>query len=153
VHILFEPAEDGSSIEQNEDDIPVEYIEAFKDAPGARHPFTRYTMHQPLAQDHMAWETAGPIYDRTEERLAASDRGIVMFRDMLKREIEKVGKGMDPLGVFRDDHPMIDTKLTEALASGQYGDPAARKIWQIKDEDRRRIIGDPRRAEIRQDLA
>ena len=137
VHIKFEPTEDGSLIEE-EEDPPVEYYEAFKNPPNGQHPFARYTRHIPLAQDHMAWETAGPIWDRTQERLATSDRGIVMFREILKREIDKVQKGLDPIGVFRGDQPVIDTKLSEALASGQYGD--RRRIWQIKNEDRRNLI-------------
>lgn len=53
-------------------------------------------------QDAMAWETAGPIFDRTREHLGASDAGIVMFRQMLAREIEKVERGEDPMGLVRD---------------------------------------------------
>lgn len=69
------------------------------------------------AQDHMAWETQGPIADRTRERLTTSDRGIVMLREMMKREIERVQKGLDPKGVIRDasENTMIDTKLGESL--------------------------------------
>jgi 5,5'-dehydrodivanillate O-demethylase len=65
------------------------------------------------AQDFMAWKTQGPILDRTRERLAGSDRGIVMYRDMLRREIKKVEQGLDPMNVFRDpNHAIIDTKLS-----------------------------------------
>jgi hypothetical protein len=58
-----------------------------------------------------------------------------MFREMLEREIEKVQKGLEPIGVYRGDRPMIDTKLEEALGAGQYGD--RRRIWTLKNEDRR----------------
>jgi 5,5'-dehydrodivanillate O-demethylase len=54
------------------------------------------------AQDIMAWTTQGPIADRTREKLGASDRGIVLYRKMLKREIEKVERGEDPIGLVRD---------------------------------------------------
>jgi 5,5'-dehydrodivanillate O-demethylase len=68
------------------------------------------------AQDFMAWKTQGPILDRTRERLAGSDRGIVMYRDMLRREIKKVEQGLDPMNVFRDpNHAIIDTKLDQSL--------------------------------------
>jgi 5,5'-dehydrodivanillate O-demethylase len=69
------------------------------------------------AQDHMAWETQGAIADRTDERLGTADRGIVMLRDMLLREIAKVERGQDPLGVVRDGakNEMLDTKLAESL--------------------------------------
>lgn len=139
VHLLFQPMEDCSFAEQEEEDVPVEYFEPFKDPPNACHPYARYTMHVPLAQDYMAWETAGPVWDRTRERLATSDHGIVMFREVLKREIDKVKRGLEPMGVFREDHPVIDTKLSKALALGRYGDGAARRFWTITGEDRRKL--------------
>jgi len=48
-----------------------------------------------------------PSYDATltlhsEERLAASDRGVVMFRRLLRQQIEAVQAGRDPLGVAFD---------------------------------------------------
>ncbi len=54
------------------------------------------------AQDIMAWVTQGPIADRTSENLGASDRGVVEFRRMLLRELDKVERGEDPIGVLRD---------------------------------------------------
>jgi len=104
----------------DEEDPLVEYLPPYKDPPDALHPFTKYDFYsakgQPLVQDCVMWETQGPIADRTQERLATSDRGIVMLREMLKAEIEKVQKGLDPLGVIRDrDHPMIDTNLTRSV--------------------------------------
>ena len=64
----------------------------------------------------MAWETQGPIADRTLERLATSDRGIVMLRDMVRREIEKVQMGLDPMDVFRDPaHEIVDTNLQQSI--------------------------------------
>jgi 5,5'-dehydrodivanillate O-demethylase len=54
------------------------------------------------AQDSMAWETQGPITDRTQEHLGAADRGIVMLRRLLKEQIDLVAKGGEPMGVVRD---------------------------------------------------
>jgi hypothetical protein len=46
------------------------------------------------------------------ERLATSDEGIVMLRELMFREIEKVRQGLDPMGVMRDpNHPIVDTNL------------------------------------------
>ena len=53
-------------------------------------------------QDIMVWITQGVIADREQERLGASDKGIVQYRQMLKREIEKLEQGIDPIGVIRD---------------------------------------------------
>jgi 5,5'-dehydrodivanillate O-demethylase len=118
--VRFDPTEDGSIVEEQEDP-PVEYVKPYKNPPDAIHPFTRFRMDEVQAQDHMAWETQGPLADRSRERLATADRGIVMLREMMRREIDKVQRGLDPLGVIRDpDHAMIDTKLTESLNGPEY---------------------------------
>jgi 5,5'-dehydrodivanillate O-demethylase len=54
------------------------------------------------AQDVMAWVTQGPIAKRELEKLGTTDRGVIMFRKMLEREIERVAAGSDPMGVLRD---------------------------------------------------
>jgi 5,5'-dehydrodivanillate O-demethylase len=66
----------------------------------------------------MAWETQGPICDRTQERLASSDRGVILLRAVMFREMKKVQQGQDPLGVIRDpaNNPFIDTHLMESIA-------------------------------------
>ncbi|MPZ15149.1 MAG: Rieske 2Fe-2S domain-containing protein [Chloroflexi bacterium] len=122
VHFLPVRDRDGYDDENPE----VIYVQPFKEPVAALHPFTMFNLNSVLPQDHMAWETQGPIADRTVERLATSDRGIVLFRNVLKREIVKVQQGLDPLAVVRDpDHAMIDTFLTESLQEGWY-DPSGR---------------------------
>jgi 5,5'-dehydrodivanillate O-demethylase oxygenase subunit len=53
-------------------------------------------------QDMMVWCTQGPIADRTQENLGASDNGIALYRRVLRREIKKVEEGRDPMFTFRD---------------------------------------------------
>lgn len=53
-------------------------------------------------QDMMAWITQGPIADRTRENLGASDKGVAIYRRVLKRELGKVARGEDPIGIVRD---------------------------------------------------
>jgi 5,5'-dehydrodivanillate O-demethylase len=111
IHVVFRPTPDGSEVDEP-DELPVEYLAPYKDPPDGVHPFARFTLRSVLAQDHMAWETQGPIADRTQEHLGASDRGIVLLRRLLKEQIERVQQGLDPLGVIRDpDHAEIDTNL------------------------------------------
>jgi 5,5'-dehydrodivanillate O-demethylase len=114
--VRFTPSEDGSIVE-DEGDPPVEFQAPYKAPADALHPYARFDLELDVqAQDHMAWETQGPIADRTVERLATTDRGIVMLRDMVKREIERVQMGLDPKCTIRDaNHPMIDTNLGQAL--------------------------------------
>lgn len=77
-------------------------------------------------QDMMAWITQGPIADRTTEKLGTSDKGIIMFRQMLKRELKRVENGEDPKCVIRDPEqnqyielPQEEDKFSEGgLLSG-----------------------------------
>jgi 5,5'-dehydrodivanillate O-demethylase len=87
---------------------------ASKSPPDAIHPVARYRMTGmgTQAQDLMALETQGPIADRTRERLATSDGGVELYRRILRREVDKVQQGIDPIGVVRDsDHAPIDTDI------------------------------------------
>jgi len=120
IYLHFVPSTAGEP--SDGEDVPVDYKKDFKSPPDARHPLARFRMDEVDAQDFMAWETQGPIADRTRERLAASDYGVVMFREMLIREIEKVERNLDPMNVIRDpDHPIIDTKLDESLVAEKAG--------------------------------
>jgi len=115
IHVLFFPTEDGSEPEDSWDPGVV-YAEPCKDPPDKVHPFTRYKVQHIIPQDHMAWETQGLIADRTRERLATSDKGVTMLRELMKREIAKVRRGEDPIGVERDaNHPLIDTNVDEGV--------------------------------------
>jgi len=112
---VFEPSRDGS-LSDEPDDLPVTYLPPFKTPANRLHPFSRFRWDAVAAQDAAAWETQGPIADREHERLATSDRGIVLLRQMVKQNIERVRHGIDPLGIERDPgHAMIDTKLEETL--------------------------------------
>lgn len=53
-------------------------------------------------QDMMAWITQGTIADRTRENLGSSDKGIAIYRRVLRREIKKMEQGQDPMGLVRD---------------------------------------------------
>jgi 5,5'-dehydrodivanillate O-demethylase oxygenase subunit len=53
-------------------------------------------------QDMMAWVTQGDISDRTTERLGTSDKGVILFRNLLLEQMDKVERGEDPMGVVRD---------------------------------------------------
>src|SRR5438270_9140510 len=114
--VLFVPNEDGSIVDPSTEEPEVTCLPAIKDPPDALHPAATYNFYAPwgqiLTQDMVMWETQGPISPRTDERLATSDKGIVMLRDLMFQEIEKVQRGDDPLGVMRDpNHAIIDTNL------------------------------------------
>ncbi len=111
----FRPTEDGSSSEQPEDP-PIEELRPLKTPEG------EYTMDSFPSQDKMAWETAGPIYDRTREHLGASDRGITMWRRLLRRQIEIVRKGGEPMALVRDPEKnrIIEFQVSKGQAQREY---------------------------------
>jgi 5,5'-dehydrodivanillate O-demethylase len=90
----FSPTADGSLAEQPEEP-PVEYV-GTKNANGEFH------LDHFASQDHMAWETQGPLADRAKEHLGEADRGIIMFRKLLRDQIQAVQNGDDPIGTNRD---------------------------------------------------
>ncbi|MCH7482969.1 MAG: aromatic ring-hydroxylating dioxygenase subunit alpha [Chloroflexi bacterium] len=75
------------------------------------------------AQDVAAWITQGPIADRTGENLGRSDKGIIMFRQMLEENIRIVEDGGDPMNTFRDPEKNVyhgmDTELPRELAAAR----------------------------------
>jgi 5,5'-dehydrodivanillate O-demethylase len=54
------------------------------------------------SQDAMAWETQGAVTDRTKETLGDSDRGITIFRKLVREQIELVARGGEPMALVRD---------------------------------------------------
>jgi 5,5'-dehydrodivanillate O-demethylase len=61
-----------------------------------------YKMNMIPAQDSMAWETQGSRTDRTQEHLGVGDEGIIELRKLLREQIERVQRGLDPIGIIRD---------------------------------------------------
>ncbi len=92
-HVNFMPST--ITVSKPEADVPFEHC-ALKDEHGG------YNMRIITAQDSMAWETQGGLVDRSRENLGVADRGIAIFRRMLKEQIRVVRDGGDPMGVIRD---------------------------------------------------
>ncbi|HZT06119.1 MAG TPA: Rieske 2Fe-2S domain-containing protein [Chloroflexota bacterium] len=94
------------------DEEPVDFYvqDAFelKEGRGV-YPDVRYRMNQLGYQDIMAIETQGGIAPRDNWRLGTADRGIVLFEQMLLREIDRVRDGKDPVAVVRNPDDVIDT--------------------------------------------
>jgi 5,5'-dehydrodivanillate O-demethylase len=110
--VEFLPNEDGSITEQADEDIPVTFMD-----PPRRNEDEDYRLDHFVYQDQMAWETQGAIADRTTELIGAGDRGIVMYRNLLREQIAKVQAGQDPDGVIRD--PALNDMIRFTFSHGQ----------------------------------
>jgi 5,5'-dehydrodivanillate O-demethylase len=112
--VFFEP-NDTDTIDPAAD-LVVEYRRPYKEPASGIYPYAHFTMDSVLAQDHAMWETQGPIADRTTEHLSYSDRGVSLLRKITHEEIDKVGRGEDPMGVYRGSPDMIvDTNYEESV--------------------------------------
>ena len=103
--VAFTPVNNGSVRTPEDAVIPFEYVPVMKTPDG------EYDLQSFFSQDQMAQETQGVIYDRSNENLGTSDRGIVMYRRMLQEQIERVEQGKEPnIAVVRDPEKnrMID---------------------------------------------
>jgi phenylpropionate dioxygenase-like ring-hydroxylating dioxygenase large terminal subunit len=70
-------------------------------APGGRKN-TTYEFTQRHPDDKEAVEGQGPIALHGLEHLVTSDKGVVMFRNILRKAIQAVLRGDDPKGILRD---------------------------------------------------
>jgi 5,5'-dehydrodivanillate O-demethylase len=96
-------------------------------------------------EDMIAWITQGGVADRTQEALGLSDKGIILYRRMLKEQLEKVQAGEDPINVFRDPEKNVyiklrleDNKLNSgSFRSGPRRQGGATKYSPILNEEER----------------
>jgi 5,5'-dehydrodivanillate O-demethylase len=54
-------------------------------------------------QDESAWVAQGPLSDRTKEHLATSDKGVILYHNLLLENAEKVARGEDPMYTIRSE--------------------------------------------------
>lgn len=90
VFLAFTRSDNSDQQMKEGDVVPFEYMAPLKTDDG------EWDLSSFFAQDQMAMESQGAIFDRTNERLGKSDRGIVMFRTQLEEQIARVERGEDP---------------------------------------------------------
>jgi 5,5'-dehydrodivanillate O-demethylase len=88
--VLFEPSDEARTPAQAI--TPLEYYSLRNEDGG-------YRLDKVLGQDAMAWETQGPIMDRTRELLGVSDMGVVKFRRLLEEQMDIVRHNGVPMGI------------------------------------------------------
>jgi 5,5'-dehydrodivanillate O-demethylase len=93
-HLRFRPTKDGG-LPAEPEEPPAEFV-------GTRNAAGEFHLKDFASQDHMAWETQGPIADRAKEHLGETDRGIILLRKLLRDQIHVVQNGGNPLGVNLD---------------------------------------------------
>jgi 5,5'-dehydrodivanillate O-demethylase oxygenase subunit len=94
-YYAFEPPEDA--------EVPAHLLDRlyFHEMP-VRDEHDAYMLDTIGVQDVMAWESQGNIAKRDLERLGTTDEGVILYRQMLKRELARIEAGHDPMGTLRD---------------------------------------------------
>ena len=73
-----------------------------------------------LPQDIAVWTAQGPIMNRNNEKLAETDKGLIMMRKLLDDQIKIVEDGGEPMNVFREPHDSIDLEIEDYGDMGTY---------------------------------
>lgn len=100
VWVSFTPSADEMNVETDEPPKIIRQPKRVDDS-------GRYRMDTFMSQDAMAVETQGAILDRTRENLGASDRGILMYRQLLRSQIQLVQAGGRPMANVYGEAPEI----------------------------------------------
>jgi len=92
-----------------------------------QHEDGRLYLDTVIGTDMMAWITPGPLAPRHLEHLGVSDRGVILYRNMLSDAINAVERSEDPPGLVRDpakNYPMLTYRGEEDIG-------VARTAFQI----------------------
>ncbi len=108
--VQFKPNETGEP--EPQPDIPPLFVH-----PSFRGEDGEYHLDSFNSQDAMAWETQGKITDRSRELLGHTDRGIALYRRLLRQQIDTVEKGGEPKGIIRD--PALAERIDIQISTGQ----------------------------------
>lgn len=98
--------------------IPPRESSPFFDVPGTDET-GKFILDTANGQDHMAVVTQGQIARRDEEHLGMSDIGIVLYREMLMEQMERVEQGEEPMNVCRDpaENQVIEIPVSQKVAA------------------------------------
>ena len=135
-HVMYQVYPVPPGVEEEQTTIPA-YEIPLKDERGQH--ITDFV----LGQDMAAWVTQGPIAARQLEKLAESDKGIILYRRLLQEQLALAEQGGDPMNVFRDpeqnkilhipvEHGLIETARARRLSSGQA--PYSRLLDWIEEQ-------------------
>ena len=67
-----------------------------------------------------SWVSQGAIADRSSESLGRSDKGLILYRQMLEENVRLVEMGEDPMNTFRDpgsnEYLRLPTEESEGMS-------------------------------------
>jgi 5,5'-dehydrodivanillate O-demethylase len=92
----------------------------------------RYVIDYVFGQDYMGWATQGPIAERHLEKLGEADKGIILYRRLLKQQLGIVEDGGVPMNVFRDPAQNVRIQLPNESKGAARGLKSVRKSGVVQ---------------------
>jgi nitrite reductase/ring-hydroxylating ferredoxin subunit len=92
--------------------------------------------------DYDAVVSQGPVSDHGREHLGDGDRGVVMFRRMLRQGIRAVESGKDPKGLARGNGEIIRTYTQNAVVKTPLGSTPDAEREILRAMGRRTLAGE-----------
>jgi 5,5'-dehydrodivanillate O-demethylase oxygenase subunit len=115
---------------QTRDRLPEESPQTIEEIPirtnSYQYPDGTYKVDQFTGQDPLAFVTQGAIAPRQLENLGRSDAGILLYRNWLHANMDKVARGEDPDGLVRD--PAKNEPYIPVPGTGNHRLAAARPV-------------------------
>ena len=109
LHVFFSVYPQPSGELRTQDKIPYYIIPPSVDADG----LPIWTeLDNNGGQDAMVWIAQGAIVDRSKEKLGESDKGVIQYRELLRRQMRIVEDGGEPMNVFRDPEKNVCINIT-----------------------------------------
>lgn len=116
-----------------------------------RNPDGSWITSHVLNQDIAAWVGQGVIADRTQEHLGKSDMGIVMLRRAFERNMKAVERGVEPMGLIRDEKlnqcvrlPIKHRELfTTSMSLAQSRELGRKLAYRLNQPDYQHQMGQP----------
>lgn len=136
------PVDDGNSI-----NFYISHVADDEKMPWAKRreieKFGQYQNDRPYAErqwipgDYDAMSSQGAINPHSSETLGSQDRGVVMFRRYVRRNIEAVQVGQDPQGFFLRQEDVAPTFASDYVTAasdvgGEPGDPNVQRAFAEK---------------------
>ncbi len=106
---------------RKEDEAPQETVPARREEVKYSGQFGLVDAAWVQLQDEMAWIGQGPVSDRRQEHLVTSDKGVILYHNLILENVAKVERGEDPMGVIRDpaeNEPFIEFRRGGYVGTG-----------------------------------
>jgi 5,5'-dehydrodivanillate O-demethylase len=85
-------------------------------------------------QDNYAWASQGAITPRWTEHLGESDKGLILYRRLLREQMKIVEQGGDPMNTFRDPATNVSIHVPHERDDPTWRGRAGEAVWEAQQK-------------------